>query len=88
MSQCIQLEFEMGSKEHAQLDAMQAQINGMSASMDKVRRKLFAELSEVKKTLGSLEQENEQLRAILKELRDQKTEWQYCQEGYLFRAVG
>lgn len=87
MSQCIQLEFEMSKNEHTQLESMQHQMDQMRASMDKVRKKLFAELSEVKKTIGSLELENEQLRAILKELKDHKTEWQYCQDGHLFRAV-
>ena len=85
----IQLEFNFENKtpEEMTLQMMQKQIDKMCLSVEKVRKKLFAELGEVKKLCVILQQENEELKSIVKEVRHGKTEWVYGkdrQEGLLF----
>lgn len=92
----VQLEFNIEGKssEEMQLSLMQKQIDEMSDSVGKVRRKLFAELGEMKKLYAELQKENQELKNMLKEIKNEKTEWTYEKEGCLFdvrepqRAVG
>ncbi len=81
----IQLEFNLENKspEDMQLYSMQKQVDQMCESMGKVRKKLFAELGEMKKMYSSLKQENEDLKTILKELKHERTDWIYGQNGCL-----
>lgn len=82
----IQLEFNFDGKtaEEMTLYHMQKQVDKLCGSMEKVRKKLFAELGEVKKQYVTLQQENEDLKSIVKELRYGKTQWTYGQNGSLF----
>ncbi len=86
MSEAIQLEFNIENKssEEMQLSLMQKQIDQMGESMGKVRRKLFSEMSEMKKLYVELQKENENLKQMLKELKNEKTEWTYGEGGCLF----
>lgn len=96
MSDGVQLEFNIENKssEEMQLSLMQKQIDQMCDSMGKVRRKLFSEMSEMKKLYAGLQKENEELKTMLKELKGEKTEWTYGQGDCLFdvrepqRAIG
>ncbi|MFI5420119.1 MAG: hypothetical protein ACHQ1H_04050 [Nitrososphaerales archaeon] len=60
----IQLEFNFDNKtpDELRLSLMQAQIDQMGDSMGKVRRKMFAELGEMKKVCAVLQQENDELK--------------------------
>jgi SNF2 family DNA or RNA helicase len=82
----IQLEFNMENKtsEEMQLFIMQKQIDLMTESMGKVRRKLFSEMGEMRKLYAELQKENAELKTMLKEIKNEKTEWNYRQNGFLF----
>ncbi|MEN6512242.1 MAG: hypothetical protein ABFD00_10500 [Chloroherpetonaceae bacterium] len=86
MSAVIQLEFNLENKtnEEIQLSILQKQVDQMNDSMGKVRRKLFSELGEVKKICSELQQENYDLKNLIKELKNEKTSWLYKTEGRLF----
>ena len=86
MNADVQLEFniENRSPEEVQLSILQKQIDQMCESMGKVRRKLFSEMSEIKKMYAELHQENQELKTMLKELKNERTEWTYGQNGSLF----
>lgn len=87
MSQEIQLEFNLDEKSSDQMHIfhMQKQIDEMGESMGKVRRRLFSELGEMKKLFANLQRENDELKNMIKELKNEdQTEWAYCQNGYLF----
>lgn len=83
----IQLELNLQDKAPAemQLDLMHQQIKAMDVSMGKVRRKLFAEVGELKRMVISLQQENEQLKNRLNAMENKRTEWIYSQENELFK---
>lgn len=85
---CVQLEFNIEDKnpEEIKLSLMQKQIDQLSESMGKVRRKLFSEMGEMKKLYAELQKENEQLKIMLKELKNEKTEWNYGQDDCLFNV--
>lgn len=86
MSTAVQLEFNFDDKnpEEMQLHLMQKQIDEFCQSMDKVRRKLFSELGEMKKVCASLQKENEDLKATLKEIKHGKTQETDGQADSLF----
>ena len=78
----IQLEFNLDneSENEIRFSMMQKQINEMSDSMGKVRRKLFSEMSECKRLYVEIKQDNEKLK---RDLKNQKTEWVYLQNDLL-----
>lgn len=84
----IQLEFNLNdaSETDVKLAYMQKQLNEIAESMGKVRRKMFAELSEMKKILTDIKNENEQLRNQIKDFKNEKTDWDYCKGEYLFQV--
>lgn len=77
--QAIQLSFDI-----IQPDPYQEQLDAMHESMGKMRRSLFAQLGELKKQYFNLKTENEDLREQLKQLTQEKTNWQYGQGNCLF----
>jgi hypothetical protein len=83
----IQLEFNLDDRntDEDKLFYIQIQIDNAYQSMDKVRRKLFCELAEIKKNCARLSQENEILRQKIRQITGTRTEWIYCQENYLFK---
>ena len=89
MSEAIQLELNIENKtpEEIRLSLMQKQIDQMGESMGKVRRKLFAEMGEMKKLYLEVQRENEELKSLLRSLKNEKTEWIYSQNGFLFDVV-
>jgi hypothetical protein len=80
----LEFNFENKTPEQLKLDEMQKQLDQMDESMGKVRRRLFSELSQVKKLYEELQSENEILKSMIKEKKNEKTQWTYGQEGYLF----
>jgi hypothetical protein len=82
----IQLEFNFDNKtpEEMTLYLMQKQIDKIAISTEKVRKKLFAELGEVKGLVAALRQENEDLKSILRGLGHGTTQYTYRQNGRLF----
>lgn len=80
----LELNIKNESEEDVKLSAMQKQIDAMSDSMGKVRRKLFAEVSEMKKQVATLQSENQLLKDILRDLKNEKTQWSYGENGFLF----
>lgn len=82
----IQLQFNLDNEtpENIKLDAMQKQIDVMSESVGKVRKKMFAELGEVKKIMHILKTENETLKQEVRLLKGEKIEWLYPESEYLF----
>ncbi len=86
MSDPIQLELNLQDKsfEEMTLISMQKQLDAMSESMGKVRRKLFGEMGEMKKLYAALFQENETLRSKINSLTQEKTEWIYGNGECLF----
>lgn len=84
----VQLEFNLKdeSYEDLKISAMQQQIDAMHASMGKVRKKLFGELSELKKACFSLQIENQSLKEVVRSIKGEKTEWVYLENGFLCNA--
>jgi predicted nucleic acid-binding Zn-ribbon protein len=80
----LELNIDDASDNDIELAVIQKQIDSMKESMGKVRRKLFAEVGSLKKTLTELANENESLKHSLLQLQDKKTEWTYGQNGLLF----
>ena len=77
----IQLEFNLDEKDPQNLElyVIQKQIDSMNESMGKMRRKLFAEMGELKKTIAILQKENAFLRSKI-----DNPEFEYDVEGKLF----
>jgi hypothetical protein len=86
MENTMQLEFNLEnlSPEQLTLSVMQNQLHVMNESMGKVRRKLFAELGEVKKLYAEMKNENESLKSKINTLHHEKTEWLYQTNESLF----
>jgi hypothetical protein len=87
MSVDVQLEFNLECKSDEELRAelMQKQIDALSDSLTKVRKKLFAEVGALKKVLGEVLIENDHLKDILRKDKHGKTEWLYkTEDGCLF----
>lgn len=84
--EAIQLELNLDNLEGNELtfSQMQKQIDDACESMGKVRRKMFAELGEVKKLVNLLQIENNELKEQLKNLKKEKNNWSYQHNGYLF----
>lgn len=84
----IQLELNLDNKSSQDLafEEMRRQLAEMNESMGKVRRKLFAELGEVKKQYIEIKNENESLKSTLHLLKNQKTEWLYHTNDSLFEV--
>lgn len=84
-----QLEFNLysESQEDFKLSSMQKQIDLMNESVGKVRRKLFADMTELKKAVEILKQENHNLSCEIRQLKQEKTEWVYAKEGCLFEVL-
>ncbi len=84
-----QLEFNLYSEteEDFKLSSMQKQIDEMNESVGKVRRKLFAEMTELKKAVALLKEQNYNLSCQVKELKQEKTEWVYAKEDCLFEVL-
>lgn len=82
----VQMEFNIDNKTDTelQLSLMQKQIDAACESMGKVRRKLFSQMTELKKEMAEIKLENEALKLKLGELTNEKAEWVYNKEGYLF----
>jgi L-lactate utilization protein LutB len=89
MSEHIQLElnFQEKTPEEMTLSLMQKQINEMHESMGKVRRKMFAELGEVKKMHDRLIKEHADLQSSISAMLNQKTEWLYQSVDTLFEIA-
>ena len=84
----MQLEFNIYNKTCKEMDdyLLQKQLDELTNSLGRVRKKLFAELSEVKSMCSKLNQENEELKSLLEEMKDEKTEWTYREGDHLFRV--
>lgn len=82
----VQLEFNFDNKTPDQmtLHLMQQQIDKIFTTTEKVRKRLFAELGDVKKSCFVLQQENQELKSILKEMGYAKSQYTYGQEYSLF----
>ena len=84
-----QLEFNIDNEtpENVRFSHMQKQIDAIAESAGKVRRKLFAELALLKKDCASLKDENSELKKEIRLLKNEKTEWLFCQDGLLLQEA-
>jgi septal ring factor EnvC (AmiA/AmiB activator) len=84
----IQLEFNLNNENETdiRISQIQNQVDNMNQSMDKVRKKLFAQMNELKKICADLKCENEDLKKLLGELKNEKTIWSYNQGECLFQV--
>ena len=82
----IQLEFNLDDSDEydIRLSCMQKQLDAMNESMGKVRRKIFAEVGELKKLIHCLQQENELLKNRLN-MASPRIDWDYSWNNELFR---
>lgn len=82
----IQLELDLREVclQDKKLQEMQTQIEFCIESFGKVRRKLFAEVSELKKICLDVKQENLLLKEKIRELTNKKKDWTYFQGDNLF----
>lgn len=82
----IQLEFNIDDKspEELRFCNMEKHLGAMDESMGKVRRRLFAEMGELKKLCASIQQENTELKTLLDQLLERKNNWIYAEGELLF----
>lgn len=84
----VQLElnlFDLPESEF-KIQSMQKQLDDMNESMDKVRRKLFSELTELKKTCFSLVVQNKELTDQIKFIINSKNEYMYSEDELFFKT--
>lgn len=86
----LQLEFpSIGrSQEVLSLACLQAWVESNEVSMGKMRRRLFAEVGELKKENLEMKQELEHLKKKMREITGEQQQWVYKQEEFLFLAKG
>jgi len=84
-----QLEFDLFTEESidCRLDTIHRQVNELSDSCGKVRRKLFGELGSLKKICKLLLEDNLAMRKAIAELDGKVGEWAYCDNEELFTYV-
>ncbi len=84
----MQLEFNLDNltDEDHRLSMMQRQIDEAVTSMDKVRRRLFSEITEVKRICADLQAENAELKSKLQEIYDEERSPFF--DGEKLQAVG
>lgn len=70
----LELNFYDHSPEEQEFALLHREIKDMHESMGKVRRKIFAEVEEVKKICSRLEQEVEQLKSQLRAVQNENHE--------------
>lgn len=75
MSVQLEFNFHEKSEEDQALDLLQNQIDSLNESVGKVRRKLFAELGDLKKEVLALKEENERLSSHLRALGQGNLDW-------------
>ena len=80
----LELNLENRSPLEMQVAIMQKQIDLLSESTAKTRKRLFAEIGDLKKTCQKLEQENQSLRIEIEISKSEKCEWRYLEGGSLF----
>lgn len=80
----VEFNFEGKTKSELDFDMMDKKIQDVKDSSDKVRRKLFAELGEIKKQNLELQKEISEMKMILRDMHYEKMEWEYLQNGKLF----
>lgn len=82
------MQFEMNLDEELemaiQLSSMEKQISEMYDSLGKMRRKLFSEMNDMKKSVFEIQQENVKLQEIIRNLKNEREEWLYHQKDNLF----
>lgn len=80
----IQLEFNIDNKTPAEMEIqyMKQLLTEMNDSMGKVRRKLFADMGELKKICHDLKTENLALKTALE--GSKQIDWTYDKPEYLF----
>lgn len=85
----LELNLDDMTTQEFKMKQIQRDLEKLNDSMGKVRRKLFSELGEVKRLYAEMKKENDDLRSSLRELKNEKIEWEYSNfdAGYLF-AVG
>lgn len=79
----MQLQLDIYSKQ-PEFFFLQQQVDAQAKSLDKMRKKLFAEISALKKNQLELNQENTALKNKLYEHTRKKTDWIYGQNDRLF----
>lgn len=84
MNSQLELNLDNKSPQDLAFDEMRKQLEEMNESMGKVRRKLFAELGEVKKLYIEMKNENENLKTTIGLLKNEKTQWIYHKNDCLF----
>ena len=72
----VQLEFSIFDETDTEvrIRQLQSQIDEMEESMGKVRRRLFYQLSEVQKICFNLQNENLELKKIIKEIKNETSD--------------
>lgn len=84
----LEMNLEDRNTEEMRIYHLQKQLDSISESLGKVRRKMFCEITEVKRICSKVMQENEELRSLINRLNDAKKEWVYTQDDFLFQEAG
>ena len=83
----IQLEFDLNNDagKNPELISLRQEMEAMKESVGKVRRKMFAELGEMKKSYFAVYVELEKAKDDLRKLKNERTDWIYKEGEYLFQ---
>lgn len=84
----IQLEFNLSNESDSEIRMgyIEKHLAEIQISMEKVRKRLFAEVGELKKICSSLQNENQELKKTIQGMKveEAQTEWVYLQGDRLF----
>lgn len=80
----LDLTVDYASGVEGKVDFISKRVDIMNESMGKVRKKLFAEIGQLKSLLLAIQVENESLKESVRKLKNEKTEYIYGQDGNLF----
>jgi len=85
---CIQLEFNIDEKItlEKKIEILQKQFSQHELSSNSVRKKLFAENSELKNKCAEMSIQITELKELLLRITNEQINWAYGQEGCLFNA--
>lgn len=81
----MQLEFSFFKEDEDDISHLHSRVDEVSDSLSKVRKRLFAEISSLKKLCKELMQENLDMRAAIDKLSGKEAALTYLEDGCLFK---
>lgn len=84
----LDLDLKVKMSPEEKIEYLEERIEQMTTSLEKVRKNLFAKISDLHKLCSKVVEENEELKTHLSRAGYENTEWLYNQNGLLFEKRG